>query len=245
MFQLDTCSDAPLEVHCIVNGPIQTNTYLAVSKGEAVVIDPAYEGEKLAYKIAELCPNAHVVAMVCTHNHGDHLGGVAGLRRALGKAVPFYISEVDAATIPQAVEHLKEAFNIPCEEPPAPDFTLNEGDELHFGAHKLQAIATPGHTEGGMVFFCAASSGNVAFVGDTLFPSGCGRTDLPGGSEKKILLSLGKIGHELPEGTLCLTGHGDTTTIDIERENNLFMRRGLRRYRKALQEASAVAPSEC
>lgn len=220
-----------LSIHCVVNGPIQTNTYFAVSGDEATIIDPAWDGEKLAEMLAERCPGARVAAIVCTHGHADHIGGVAGLRRALGDDVPFMISKVDAAIMERAIQDMREMWGFDHEMPPAPDRLLEEGDTIAFGNVALQVIGTPGHTPGGIVLFGAAETGDVAFVGDTLFPGAHGRTDLNGGSEKEIIASLGKLGHFLPADTLCLIGHNDTTTIGAELETNLFMRRGLRHYR--------------
>ena len=189
------------------------------------------EGERLAEVFAERCPGARVVAIICTHGHADHIGGVAGLRRALGGDVPFMISEVDAGIMAGAIASMRDMWGFDHEMPPTPDRLLREGDTVAFGDVELQVMATPGHTPGGIVLFCAASTGNVAFVGDTLFPGAHGRTDLEGGSEKQVIDSLGKMGAFLPGDTLCLIGHNDTTTIADELQNNLFMRRGLRHYR--------------
>lgn len=228
---LDMHRKGRLAIHCVTNGPIQTNTYFAVSGDEAVIIDPAWEGERLAEAFVERCPGARVSAIICTHGHADHIGGVAGLRRALGPDVPFMISEADAAIMERAIADMREMWGFDHEVPPTPDRLLNEGDAISFGDVTLQVMATPGHTPGGIVLFCAATTGNVAFVGDTLFPGAHGRTDLEGGSEKQIIDSLGKIGALLPADTLCLIGHNGTTTIGDELETNLFMRRGLRHYR--------------
>lgn len=228
---LNTAKNGSLAIHCVVNGPIQTNTYFAVSGDEAVIIDPAWEGERLAEAFVERCPDASVRAIICTHGHADHIGGVAGLRRSFGDDVPFLISEADAAIMERAIEDMREMWGFDHELPPAPDRVLNEGEVIAFGDVELQVMATPGHTPGGIVLFCAASTGDVAFVGDTLFPGAHGRTDLEGGSEKQIIDSLGKIGAFLPTDTLCLIGHNDTTTVERELDTNLFMRRGLRHYR--------------
>lgn len=211
--------------------PIQTNTYFAVSEGEAVVVDPAWDGEKLAEVLAERCSGVHVAAIICTHGHADHIGGVAGLQRALGDGVPFLISRGDAPIMAPAIESMRDMWGFDHEVPPAPDRLLAEGDVIGFGSVELQVMETPGHTPGGIVLFCAAESGNVAFVGDTLFPGAHGRTDLEGGNEIQIIDSLGKMGTYLPANTLCLIGHNETTTIERELQNNLFMRRGLRHYR--------------
>ena len=220
-----------LDISCVVNGPIQTNTYFACSGGEAVVIDPAWDGERLARDFQETHPAVAITAIICTHGHADHIGGVAGMRRVLGKGVPFLISETDAGFMAPAIESMKAMWDFDFEMPPVPDRLLNEGDNIAFGDVELQVFATPGHTPGGIVLFCAAQTGDVAFVGDTLFPGAHGRTDLPGGDEPAIIRSLGKMAHLLPDDTLCLIGHNETTTIAREKQANLFMRRGMRHYR--------------
>lgn len=228
---INTEKHGALDISCVVNGPIQTNTYFACSQNEAIVIDPAWEGDRLIKDFLASHPKVELKAIVCTHAHADHMGGVAGARRVLGPQVPFIISRTDAQIIPYAVPSMKAMWNIEFEEPPAPDRTVEEGDTIEFGNVSLQVLMTPGHTPGGMVLYGALESGDVAFVGDTLFPGAHGRTDLEGGDELAILDSLGKIGHYLPAETLCLCGHNATTTVGDEVASNLFMRRGLRHYR--------------
>ncbi len=221
-----------MDVHCVVNGPIQTNTYIAVSGDEAIMVDPAWEGEKLFEMFTEQYPGVTLKAVVCTHGHADHTGGVAGVLRAAGEGVGFLISETDAAIIPWSIRHIRANWGYDHEQPPTPTRMLHEGDIVTFGDVTLQVFETPGHTPGGIVLFAATEKGNIAFVGDTLFPGAHGRTDLEGGSEKEIILSLGKLGTLMPPSTLCLIGHNDTTTIAAELEGNFFMRRGLRRFAK-------------
>lgn len=228
---LDLEKRGSLDVSCVVNGPIQTNTYFACSGNEAVVIDPAWDGERLARDFQAANPDIAIKAIICTHGHADHIGGVAGMRRVLGEGAPFLISEADAGFMMGAIESMRAMWGFEFEMPPVPDRLLREGDAIDFGSVTLQVFETPGHTPGGIVLFCAAKTGDVAFVGDTLFPGAHGRTDLEGGDEAAIIHSLGKMAHLLPDDTLCLIGHNDPTTIAREKSENLFMRRGMRHFR--------------
>ena len=207
----------------MVNGPIETNTYFAISGDDAVVIDPAWEGEELAQSFAAAHPGVRIVAIVCTHGHADHVGGVAGMRRTLGPEVPYLLPADDAQMPAVNIAHQRSSWGIETEDPGTPDRLIGEGDTIPFGTASLQVIATPGHTPGGVVLFCAAEGGAIAFVGDTLFPGSHGRTDLAGGDERAITASLARLGELLPRETLCLVGHGPSTTVERELATNPFM----------------------
>lgn len=226
-FSLDLEARGSLSVECLVNGPIQTNTYFVVSGDEVVIVDPAWKGEDLARHFAVRHPDARIKSLVCTHGHADHTGGLAGLRRALGDDVPFLLCGKDAYTARTHPASLHAMWGIDTEQPPEPDRLLAEGDTIEFGDVCLQVIETPGHTPGGIVLFAATDGGNIAFCGDTLFPGSHGRTDLEGGDETTIMHSLAHLFRLLPEDTLCLCGHNGSTTAADELEENIFVRRAL------------------
>lgn len=222
-FTLDLTPRGTLAIDCVTNGPITTNTYFAVSGDEAVIIDSAWDGVELARHFALKHPGVRVVALLCTHGHADHLGGVAGLRRVLGEQVPYLLPAGDVETVGESIQKQLRSWDIDTPDPGEPDRLLNEGDVIEVGDARLQAFSVPGHTRGGMVYFAATTGGNVAFVGDTLFPGSHGRTDLPGGDEATILKSLAKMARLMPADTLCLIGHGPTTTMAREIATNPFM----------------------
>ena len=221
--ELDLVPVGTLAIDCIVNGPVQTNTYFVTSAGETLVIDPAWDGERLAEKFLSEHPGSRIVAIVCTHGHADHVGGVAGMRRALGSEVAFWLPAAEVDFVPGALVSMKQMWGFDHEDPGAPTGVLHEGDALAVGEVRLQVIETPGHTPGGIALFCATEGGNVAFVGDTLFPGSHGRTDLEGGDESVILRSLSKLARLLSSDTLCLCGHGDATTMGREVATNPFV----------------------
>ena len=204
---LDLTPKGSVEIETLVNGPIQTNSYAVISDNECVIIDPAWEGERLVEHIRAEHPDVQVLGAICTHGHADHVGGVAGVRAAVGADALYELCGKDAAVPHANIEEQRAMW----------------GDTIELGDICLQVIEVPGHTPGGIVLFAATEQGNIAFVGDTLFPGGHGRTDLSGGDEAAILRSLSKLARLLPPDTVCLTGHGDSTTMARELMQNPFM----------------------
>lgn len=229
--KLDLEPKGTLSIECMVDGPIETNTYLAWSEGEAVIIDPGWEGEKLVHGFQGRHPGLKIVGIISTHAHADHTGGVAGARRVLGEDVPYLISAADASMIESDIVRMRDKWGFDYESPGAPTRLLKEGDKVRVGDAELQVFLVPGHTPGGIVLFSSSSRGHVAFVGDTLFPGSHGRTDLPGGSEKDIMRSLAKMARLLPKDTLCLTGHNESTTMADELRGNYYLVEACKRYR--------------
>lgn len=224
--QLDLTPGGALAVDVVNTCPLQTNTYIAVSGAEAVIVDPGGEGAQVYAHFADKNPGVRLAAVISTHGHGDHVGGVEGVldacEKATGARPPYLISEMDAERAQSARANSSHDFGYDADAP-APDRLLHEGDAVPFGEVSLQVIETPGHTPGGIVLFCACAPGHVAFVGDTIFPGSAGRTDLKGGDARALLASLAKLARTLPADTLCLVGHGPSTTMDRELTGNPYI----------------------
>ena len=97
-----------------------------------------------------------------------------------------------------------------------------EGDTIQVGGLTLKVLATPGHSEGSVTLRC----GDVLFCGDTLFAGSCGRTDFPGGSVKKMMESLKRLG-ELEGDLVVYPGHMEDSTLDRERSWNPYLRQAM------------------
>ncbi len=202
-----------------VVGPIQTNCYALVSNGSCLVVDPGASGAQIAAQLDDL----HIVGIVATHGHHDHVCGVAALKRACG--APFCISRADAWRCEQALELSSHGFmglQDDLENAPEPDRLLVEGDELVVGDMTLRVIEAPGHTEGGIVLL----GDGFAFVGDTLFAGSCGRTDLLGGDHATLMRTLDRLKREIPPQTVLLCGHGPATTMEHELATNPWLADG-------------------
>jgi glyoxylase-like metal-dependent hydrolase (beta-lactamase superfamily II) len=101
------------------------------------------------------------------------------------------------------------------------DHSVSTGELVTAGSLTAQVLHTPGHTEGSICLYFPAQQKLIA--GDTLFAGSIGRTDLPGGSHKKILSSIHETLLALPDETVVVPGHGELTTIGQERESNPFL----------------------
>lgn len=205
---------------------------------EAIVIDPGDEVDRILAVLRR--HDLKVRAIVSTHTHIDHVGGLAALHRATG--APVLIHEDDLALY-RSLDMQAGWLGIPTPEiVRLPDF-LKEGDTLRWGEFAAHVLHTPGHTPGSISLVVGASDAGTGkhaekdsaaakphvscesrlIAGDTLFQGSIGRTDLPGGSYPQIISSIREKLLVLPDETIVYPGHGDTTTIGEERESNPFL----------------------
>lgn len=190
-------------------GPIGTNCYILCDEQAkaCAVIDPGGDAARVAAAVEET--GCAPCAILLTHGHYDHTGGVAELA-ARWPDVPVYLNRRD---VYEGDAYLQQLF------PPVPGARdYDEGDTVAVGGLAVEVLATPGHSEGSVTLRC----GGALFCGDTLFAGSCGRTDFPGGSMKKILASLRRLG-ELEGNLQVYPGHMETSTLGRERETNYYM----------------------
>jgi glyoxylase-like metal-dependent hydrolase (beta-lactamase superfamily II) len=216
-----------------VVGPLDTNCYVVASEdsGEALVVDVGAEGERVARELAGL--GLHAVALVSTHSHYDHVGGVAALRAAApllrgraasgGPTPPAYA--LHAADVPALGrgEALREVFSG-YQDPPQPERVLHGGEILAVGDVEVHVIHTPGHTPGSICLYVPFPGEGSVFTGDTLFQMSIGRADFAGGDQRQELASIRDVLLALPDATRVFPGHGPPTTIGDERRWNPFLR---------------------
>lgn len=202
-----------LKIHNLPLGAYQTNCYIiheAASK-TCCVIDPGYTPEVVLDKVDSL--GLSVEAVLLTHGHFDHVGGVQALAEATGCAL--WLSESDWSQTPSPfVLQLFPIINC--------DFcTVNfpeEGETIRAAGLSFRVHATPGHTSGSVCYECE----DCLFTGDTLFCGSCGRTDLPGGSHTAMAGSLTRL-RNLPGDFRVFPGHGKATTLALEKQENPYM----------------------
>lgn len=213
-----------LHIQKFVVNMIQENCYVVNDETlEAVIVDDGayYHEEKLAIENYINENGLHPVLLLDTHAHFDHIMGNKALYDRYGLKARF--SRADAALYDGLKDQARLIMGFALEgleSAPAGPF-VSEGDVLTFGSHRFSVIATPGHTPGGLCFYCKEE--NVLFSGDSLFHGSIGRTDLPGGDTEALVNSLKTKILTLPEPTRVLTGHGPATDVLTEKKINPYL----------------------
>jgi hydroxyacylglutathione hydrolase len=206
---VETIPVGALMCNCVILGDERTK--------EAIVIDPGDDIERISAVLDK--HGLRVRAIVATHGHIDHVGGIAKLKALTG--APAMLHEAD---LPMYENLAEQARWLGVPTPPTTDIDkhLSDAQSLEFGGQKLEVRHTPGHSPGS-VSFVLPHDVPVIFAGDTLFAGSIGRTDLWGGSLDEILRSIRGTLLRMPDDSIVLPGHGPRTTIGIERATNPFL----------------------
>ena len=197
-----------MEITVFQLGALGTNCYIVREGKTCAVIDPGDAGNALAdwLEAQGLQPEA----VLLTHGHYDHVGGVADLRSRYA-GIPVYVHEADTHLTADLSRGLQWTHHY------------NEGDSLTAGGVEFRVLHTPGHTPGSVCLL----AGDALFCGDTLFAGSCGRTDFPGGSWSEMLHSLRRLA-QLKGNFQVLSGHGEPSELDAERQYNPYMKEAIK-----------------
>jgi hydroxyacylglutathione hydrolase len=196
-------------------GPIGTNCYIVragIGSSDAVVIDPGGDAAKLRSTLEQL--GATCAAILITHGHWDHLGGVADLAEATGAPVHM------AAEERVALERINDFAppDLPL-RPYSPDVLLSGDETLELAGITFQTLRVPGHSPGHLAYYAERS----LFSGDVLFAGSVGRTDLPFGDWDTLVDSIRMLAERFPPETVVYSGHGPETTLGVELARNPFL----------------------
>lgn len=203
--------------------PLSENCYVVSDDTrEAVIIDCGayYDDEKamIAKYIRDndLKPVAHLL----THAHFDHFWGADYIAELYG--LPPRCPQPDRPLYDDVDEQVRSILHhsIRCANPPAGEDITPES-VIPFGSHRLTVIPCPGHTPGGVCYYCEEEK--VLFSGDSLFQNSIGRTDFPGGNLWTLIDALKALIKTLPPDTTVYPGHGPKTTIDAEHHHNPYL----------------------
>ena len=191
------------------------NTYVVYDEdNNCIIIDPSKDNDEIINRLNkdELTPKA----ILLTHGHFDHIRGV---KRLIDKYnIPLFIGfeEADFLDNPSLnCSHFMSEDYVLEVKP----ITISDGEVLKILKEDILCIHTPFHTVGSYCFYLEKD--HILFSGDTVFKDSVGRWDLPTGTHKTIKASIEKIS-KLPDDTKIYAGHGPSTSIKSEKENNPF-----------------------
>ena len=206
----------------LYTGPLDVNTYIVVNGNVGFVVDPGGDAQEI-YSIFQK-QKAKLEAILLTHAHFDHIGGVAELCRIASNGEDGKENPQNAPTVFLHKDELEKigsyknmGFSMNANpEKFVPDILLKGGETLKIAGLDVKVIHTPGHAKGSV---CYVVSDKI-FVGDTLFFMSYGRTDFYDGNAKDLKNSIVNKLFALKGNYTILPGHGEPTTLDFERVNN-------------------------
>lgn len=201
-------------LEAFADNPFATNCWLLAlqEREEAVVVDPGFYPERV-HRLLEAA-GKQPVAAIATHGHYDHVGSAA---QFCGDDIPLYIHEEDRLAL---FDPASWGAGLPAPaNAPSDVRTFVEGDLLELAGFALQVMHTPGHTPGSSCF----RAEGLLFSGDLVFRGAIGRYDFPNSSAQDMFASLRRF-LTLPDELDVYPGHGEATTVELERAANPFLR---------------------
>jgi hydroxyacylglutathione hydrolase len=199
-----------MHIKTITAGPIETNAFVIGDEAshEALVIDaPPDSIDRVMDAVRD--DGYTVKLIVLTHAHFDHVIDAVKIKQATG--APMAIHEDAMLQLRRVIQDGQAPYSV---EEVGPEQYLQENDEIAVGTLRFRVLETPGHAPGQISLY--EENEQVMFGGDTLFPGGYGRADLPGSSMGETRDSMRKL-LELPDSVTVYPGHGLPAQIGNER----------------------------
>ncbi|MGI6124650.1 MAG: MBL fold metallo-hydrolase [Acetivibrionales bacterium] len=205
-----------MELTTLTNGIFGSNTYIVESDKQCAIIDCGNKPQDIKRVIDS--KGLHPKYIILTHGHADHIFYAGRVKDVTGALICLHKDDLPLYSDSDKNGYNLFGFNSDFPNP-YPDCLLKHGDKLPLGDVNLEIIHTPGHSPGCISILCE----DMLFSGDTLFQLSVGRTDLYGGSPKQIVESIKTRLYTLDGSVTVYPGHGMSTTIAYERENNPYV----------------------
>ncbi|MDE3234985.1 MAG: MBL fold metallo-hydrolase [Bacteroidota bacterium] len=210
-----------LHIKSFTFSPIQENTYILYNnQGKAIIIDPGcyFPAERETLQTFLSLNGLQAVQLLNTHCHLDHVFGNKWIHEQFNLEPYIHPNEEQVLQVAPASG---ARWGLPFDNYTGRLHFLKEGDTVYLDNDALEIIEAPGHSPGSICFYCRSQQ--FVIGGDVLFRDSIGRTDLPGGDHATLLRNIRQKLFVLPDETVVYPGHGPTTTIGYEKENNPFL----------------------
>ncbi|MGQ9705536.1 MAG: MBL fold metallo-hydrolase [bacterium] len=204
-----------LKINSIIVGPLFTNCYTLHNDEEGIIIDPGGEPEKIIELLER--NKIKIKLIVNTHCHIDHISANKDIIDYTN--APLSTHKDDEVFLSYKWEIESKDLGIIVNTPNRVDKYLKDGDVISIGDISLKVLHTPGHSPGSICLH----TDNILISGDTLFNCGVGRWDLPYSDHNSLIESIRNKLLILDDKTVVYPGHGPTTTIGFEKNNNPFI----------------------
>ena len=198
------------------------NSYLLIADNNmGVLVDPACSDVTEMNSLKKIIEgnNVSLSTVIATHTHADHVMGANLVLNEYPQAE--FLMHKEAEPLYRMTNDYSMIMGLKKRELPNPTRYVSDDEVLHFSDIELKILYTPGHAPGSICLYSKAD--DMLFSGDVLFLNSIGRTDLPGGSFEVLRQSIFEKLFTLPDNTTVFPGHGDSTNIEFEKNNNPFL----------------------
>jgi glyoxylase-like metal-dependent hydrolase (beta-lactamase superfamily II) len=211
-----------MKIKSFIFNPFQENTYVIYDETKhCVIIDPGCYTLKEQKILTQFIDNEKLkpVKLINTHRHIDHILGNKFVSEQWN--IELYLHKADLPILKSAVSISKTYGIKDYQSSPFPKHFLNHGDKISFGKSSFEILFTPGHAPGHISLYNKLN--NILISGDVIFQRSIGRTDLPGANYNTLIQSIEEKIFKLPNQTQIFCGHGPSTNLGFEKENNPFL----------------------
>ncbi|MDN5684298.1 MBL fold metallo-hydrolase [Corynebacterium glyciniphilum] len=215
---------ANLTVEVLPTGPFEMNCLLLHDGADATVVDPGMGAGELIARAVEQ-KGLRITGIVLTHGHIDHVRDLPVVQAAYG--VSSHMHPADNVFLQREVLDgmgpSGEAHDVATMETPEVPTPVEDGDVLTISGVEFVAHHMPGHSPGSVMFRGVVDGQGLILGGDVLFRGGVGRTDLPFSEPAAMVESLRRLVTTFEDDDTVVPGHGPTTTVGAEKEQNGFL----------------------